>query len=123
MRGLGHTQPPIPPRIEEEYGGELQIEAAQREEEARRAEAGLQEKEAKRRPRKRRGKRQRGSTMFEVMSLNTSGMPQLLDALTKRKSDKRGNVAVLSQEHHRRADNVADLRAAVRRQGWRGAVV
>ena len=83
LRALGHMQPST--QIEEELVENKGGDTIWEEEKARRPVKGF---EASRRPKKRRGKRQRGNTLFEIVTLNSSGLPQLQDALAVKKRGK-----------------------------------
>ena len=122
LKKLGHTQPSPAPTIEEERDGEQTGEVDKRECARSTVKEGTKTVQRKR-PKKRRGKRQRGSTQFEVITLNSSGLPQLQEALSGQKIGRKGNVAILSQEHHRVAPQLPDLQSMARRNGWKGTVV
>ncbi len=73
-----------------------------------------------------RGKRQRGRTaekpenVVEVWTFNSSGSPQLKAAMNHASNSmSRPPIAILSQEHHAGARNIADLQSAARRMKWR----
>ena len=96
------------PSEQEEFGGGLGVTAKEHEETGKK--------------KKRRGKRQRGNNFSEVITVNSSGLPQLQELLEV-KGKAKGAVVVLAQEHHRRGAQVADLQASARRSGWKGTVV
>ena len=75
-------------------------------------------------PRKKRGKgrRQRAGAAdtVSIWTFNSSGAPQLRAAVSHCRACK-GDVpvAILCQEHHAGAEQLADLQAQVRKDGWR----
>jgi hypothetical protein len=75
-------------------------------------------------PRKRRGRgrRQRSgeADTVSIWTFNSSGAPQLRAAVSHCRAC-RGDVpvAILCQEHHAGAEQLADLQAQVRKDGWR----
>ena len=74
------------------------------------------------RPPKTRGRRQRGEEISEVIMINSSGLPQLLDTVDV--AAKRGGkvVAILHQEQQRGILQVADMQSRLRNMRWRTAV-
>ena len=71
---------------------------------------------------KRRGKRQRGTNFSEIITINSSGFPQLRQLLEARGRTE-GSVVVLAQEHHRKEAQVLDVQAVARKNGWKGTSV
>ena len=71
---------------------------------------------------KRRGKRQRGTNFSEIITINSSGFPQLRQLLEARGRTE-GSVVVLAQEHHRKEAQVLDVQAVARKNGWKGTIV
>ncbi len=75
-------------------------------------------------PRRRaRGRRQRGSREVEVVLLNSSGAPQLRQALTTARASGRKVVTILAQEHHQTDQRAADLQTYAQQCGWAAAIV
>ena len=109
---LGHLQPPHEPTIEEhESTGEFIQE-----------DTGVARQtvlEGRRDTRRgRRGKRQRGINLFQVVTINTSGHPQLQEALGGKLSIASPDLAIVCQEHHRSVGQLGDLQAMARRRKW-----
>ena len=130
-----YVQPELGPVIDEEKAAGIGTEEGGIREEEENADkngaiAGLKEGDGERvaaegqkfKPKKRRGKRQRGTNYSEVITINSSGFPQLQEML-QAKGRSRKTVVVLAQEHHRKDVQVPDMQAAVRRHGWKGAIV
>ena len=61
-----------------------------------------------------RGRRQRGEQQVEVVTVNSSGLPQIIAAVKYAATHKGSVAAVLCQEHHKREEAVADMQAATR---------
>ncbi len=75
-------------------------------------------------PRRRaRGRRQRGSREVDVVLLNSSGAPQLRQALTTARMNNRKVVTILSQEHHQTESGAGDLQSFAHQCGWSAAIV
>ncbi len=65
-----------------------------------------------------RGRRARGQgSCCDVILLNSSGKPQLLEALGD--LPRKTTAAVLVQEHHATRDSLADLQSQVKELGWK----
>ena len=56
---------------------------------------------------------------MEVVTINSSGLPQIIAAVKYAASHKGSIAAILCQEHHRREEGLADMQAATRALGWK----
>ena len=74
------------------------------------------------RVRRPRGRRQRGDGECEVVLVNSSGLPQLIDTAVVA-ARRGGKVAViLNQEHHKDCSQVIDMQAKLKSMHWRAAI-
>ena len=64
------------------------------------------------------GRRQRRGFPFQVVTANTSGFPQLSDALGGALQGRKADSAIVCQEHHRFDEQLADLHHMARRHQW-----
>ena len=108
-----------PPAIEEDEGGGGSGGAQHTEVQAYRAKDDTRQGD---RPSRGRGRRQRGEATCEVIMINSSGLPQLLDTVDV--AARRGGkvAAILNQEHHKSDQQVADMQSKLRSMHWRAAI-
>ena len=109
LRKLGRLEPPLAPSIEE-------LICQANDERNAKGEFQTLRTSHKSTRKSRRGRRQRGEKPFQVVTVNTSGYPQLQEALAVEGLAKRCDAAILCQEHHRRGEQLGDLQTMARRQ-------
>ncbi len=81
-----------------------------------RAPSAAKRRSSRARPRGGRGKTR---AMDAVITANTQGLPQLVEAFQRVAADGPSVVAVFAQEHHARHDRFADMQAQAKAKGWR----
>ncbi len=116
--------PGMPP-IEELEGGsitaEAEEEAAQQVQRQQQRERGDARSDGGVRVNRKRGAGRKGGGRAIVYMFNSSGRPQLEQAMEGVAENRRRVVAMLSQEHHAREDTLPDLEAMAKRKKWKMA--